>query len=665
MSDAPRTTQKESLFTALSRALAGQFTIERELGRGGMGVVYLAHDVRLDRPVALKVLPGDLAADPLVRERFIREARTAARLAHPHIVPVYRADEIDGIAFFTMGYVDGESLGDRVRDRGALAPVEAVRVLREVAWALAYAHARGVVHRDVKPENVLLERSGGRALVSDFGIARRTDDAPAAARLTNADVVMGTLHYMSPEQVAGEPLDGRSDLYALGVVAFHVLSGRLPFDGLAGTAVLLAHATRPAPPLASVAPAVPPSLAAVVDRCLSKRAEDRYPTGEALADALEQALAEAPAATRAHEHPFATDLPNVVSEAHAAAIWRRAAQLQADALNRLEARRELQTRAQRRPAAPTLAGSVEGGETDTTSDKTSAEGATSYALSHVIAAAQEAGISSQYVAMAVAELPRRGEKRLGAPGMNELANAGIGERQAMIFLGSNERSIAVSHIVPANPSRTLRALGVALQQPPFELRLRETVGAHPLDGGVIVFDLPGPIVGVMNASAATAGAFNPYWMATHQQLEASQLHITLRPLPGAPQRTELTVTCDVRRGVRGNIRVSKGLGGVLGGMVGFGTGAVFAKGAAVVASAAVMGPAVAVGLGTLALTMLIYRSAYPGVLTTARREMLGALEAVSAAVQSEEVFGVLPGPGRPPQSGGGGDGGGDSFVIGI
>jgi serine/threonine-protein kinase len=177
-------------FPALAAALRGQLHVHRELGRGGMGVVFLALDIQLDRLVALKVLPTMLAMVPATRERFLREARTAARLAHPNIVPVYRADAAGGTAFFTMAYVDGESLAERLRDRGPLPPAEAVPILRDVVYALAYAHACGVVHRDVKPENIMLERAtthrslyrgGGRTLVTDFGIARDADRRPEEA----------------------------------------------------------------------------------------------------------------------------------------------------------------------------------------------------------------------------------------------------------------------------------------------------------------------------------------------------------------------------------------------------------------------------------------------------------------------------------------------------
>src|ERR687889_2292202 len=166
------TTAMSEEFLALQSALAGEYSLQRELGRGGMGIVYLARDVQLDRDVAIKVLPSHLARTAESRERFVREARTAAGLSHPHIVPIHRVGEAAGFVFFVMSYVEGETLGERLRTRGPLPPAEAARVLREVAWALAYAHGRGVVHRDVKPDNILLEEGTGRALVTDFGIAQ-------------------------------------------------------------------------------------------------------------------------------------------------------------------------------------------------------------------------------------------------------------------------------------------------------------------------------------------------------------------------------------------------------------------------------------------------------------------------------------------------------------
>jgi hypothetical protein len=241
---------------------------------------------------------------------------------------------------------------------------------------------------------------------------------------------------------------------------------------------------------------------------------------------------------------------------------------------------------------------------------------------------------------------------------------GVSERQATRFLGTEERSLGVSHVVPAPPGRVLRALGVVLQQAPYDLQLRETVGAHPLDGGVIVFDLPGPIVGAGGVAATT---LNFYWMGTHQQLEARHVQVTLRALPGAPDRTELTMTCDLRPGVRRNVRASQWIAAAAGSGSGLLTGAVIAKGAAVAASAAVLGPAALVGAGVAGASLAWDRWVYPRTLAKARGEMLRALQAVGAAVQSEDVFGTLPGPGRsqPRRPGGGDDDGGASLMVTI
>jgi serine/threonine-protein kinase len=196
---------------ALADALAGQYAVEREIGRGGMGIVYLARDLKLDRLVAIKTLPPHLAGNADVRERFLREARTAAHLSHPSIVPIHRADEIAGQVFFVMGYVEGESLAQRIQTLGRPPFADTVAQLRDVALALGYAHARGVVHRDVKAENILIDRASGRAVVTDFGIARLAE----SKQLTATGQVLGTVHYMSPEQVTGETMDGRRDVYAL------------------------------------------------------------------------------------------------------------------------------------------------------------------------------------------------------------------------------------------------------------------------------------------------------------------------------------------------------------------------------------------------------------------------------------------------------------------
>ena len=276
-------TQPSDEFLELQAALAGEYSLQRELGRGGMGVVYLARDVQLDRDVAIKVLPSHLARAAESRERFVREARTAAGLSHPHIVPIHRVGEAGGFVFFVMGYVEGETLGERLRTRGPLPPADAARVLREVAWALAYAHGRGIVHRDVKPDNILLEAGTGRALVTDFGIAHGGGHAGPA---TGPGQVMGTAHFMSPEQAAGEPLDGRSDLYALGVVGYLAVSGRLPFEASNLPALLVRQATEAPPSVLRAAPGLPPALGTVIDRCLARDPDGRFADGEALAAAL-------------------------------------------------------------------------------------------------------------------------------------------------------------------------------------------------------------------------------------------------------------------------------------------------------------------------------------------------------------------------------------------
>ncbi len=362
-------------FVNFARSLAGQYALEREIGRGGMGIVYLGRDVKLDRPVALKTLPPHLAADVAIRERFLREARTAAKLSHPNIVPVYRADEIDGHVFFAMGYVNGASVAERVREARRLDPREVRREMYDVALALGYAHAHGVIHRDVKAENILIEQSTGSALVTDFGIARLAEAAP----LTATGQVLGTVYYMSPEQVSGESLDGRSDLYSLGVVAYFALTGRFPFNAALASAVLVAQVTKPAPPVLTVAPNAPRALAEIIDRCLAKEPGARFQNGAELADALQQVEGEvARDAARAKTAP---DAPAVVSEGEAQEIWNRAAQLQA--MTGLEPRPVPAPRAR-----------------DATADASRTSG---YDLGSVRQSALEAGIPEQYVDHAMAE----------------------------------------------------------------------------------------------------------------------------------------------------------------------------------------------------------------------------------------------------------------------
>jgi len=266
-------------FIALQRAVAGHYSLDRELGRGGMGVVFLARDVALDRLVAIKLLPPSLAADPELRARFLTEARTAAGLSHPNIVPIHAVEEHGDLVFFVMGYVDGGTLGSRVRQGGPLPTVELTRAIQEVAWALGHAHARGVIHRDVKPDNVLFERDTGRALVTDFGIAR----VVAAGDTPPSGAARGTPQYMSPEQASGSAIDARSDLYSLGVTAFFAATGRLPFESGTVEGFVAKHAAEPAPPLAPLVPTLPLRFAAAIDRCLAKDPRDRFPSAEDLA----------------------------------------------------------------------------------------------------------------------------------------------------------------------------------------------------------------------------------------------------------------------------------------------------------------------------------------------------------------------------------------------
>jgi serine/threonine protein kinase len=262
----------------------GPYRIVAPLGRGGMAAVYRAHDPALDRDVALKVLPAEFLHDPAFATRFKQEARVAAKLEHPHIVPVHAFGIERGRPWMAMRLVKGDSLARRVA-RGPLAPREAAALLAEVAGALDYAHGKGIVHRDVKPANVLLDEAG-RAYLADFGIAKMLEGSSVA---TATGLIQGTPSYMAPEQAMGAKVDRLADVYALGVMAFECLTGRVPYTGTTPVAILMKHVQEPVPePTESE---VAPPLAAVLRRCLAKTPSERWPTAGAFTAALAQAAA--------------------------------------------------------------------------------------------------------------------------------------------------------------------------------------------------------------------------------------------------------------------------------------------------------------------------------------------------------------------------------------
>jgi tetratricopeptide (TPR) repeat protein/predicted Ser/Thr protein kinase len=276
----------DPLRDALVAAIGEDYEVVRLIGRGGMGAVYLARDRALERLVAIKVLPPGTAADTALVERFRREAKTVASLQHPGIVPLYAFGERRGLCWFVMGYVRGESLSSRLERDGRVDSDTARTLLGQVAEALDHAHRQGIIHRDIKPDNVLLDDSTGRALLTDFGIAR-AESSLSATSLTQVGSVLGTPHYMSPEQASAEPtIDGRSDLYSVGVMAYQMLSGQLPFDGTNFRALVMQHLSATPKPLATVAPDVPRDLADAVMQCLEKEPAKRFADGRSLRTAI-------------------------------------------------------------------------------------------------------------------------------------------------------------------------------------------------------------------------------------------------------------------------------------------------------------------------------------------------------------------------------------------
>jgi len=278
--------------TALRDALAGRYRLERVLGQGGMATVYLAHDLRHERPVALKVLRAEQSA-ALGAERFDREIKLLARLRHPFVLPLHDSGEAAGAFYFVMPYVEGESLGARVARESTLPLEDVLAIARQIADALDYAHGEGVVHRDVKPENILLSRHG-HALLADFGIARgallASGASDTAVGLTQAGMAIGTAAYMSPEQALGDAdIDGRSDIYSLGCVVYEALAGRPPFTGATPLSIVAQHVGLPAPSLAANRADLSPSVIHAVARSLEKKPGDRFRTASAFVQALQAA----------------------------------------------------------------------------------------------------------------------------------------------------------------------------------------------------------------------------------------------------------------------------------------------------------------------------------------------------------------------------------------
>jgi len=282
-----------SISDRLLSALGGSYTIERELTGGGMALVFMGEDHDLDRKVVIKILPPELAAT-VSAERFRREILTVARLQHPHIVPILKAGEVDGLPYFVMPYVDGESIDVRLRRTGTFGVRETLGIMKDAARALAFAHERGVVHRDIKPGNILL--AAGSATVTDFGVAKALSSARRSGEkangngngLTNTGMSLGTILYMAPEQAAGDPdIDGRADIYSLGVTAYEMLAGAAPFANLGPREMLTARLTLPPPPLSTIRKDVPVGLEKLIAKCLAFDPADRPQTAAALVESLE------------------------------------------------------------------------------------------------------------------------------------------------------------------------------------------------------------------------------------------------------------------------------------------------------------------------------------------------------------------------------------------
>ncbi|HWS73019.1 MAG TPA: serine/threonine-protein kinase, partial [Thermoanaerobaculia bacterium] len=261
----------------------GPFRLISRLGAGGMGEVWRAEDARLLRPVAVKILPDQFAKDAEFKTRFLREARLAAQLNHPNIATIYAVDEQDGTMYIAMELVNGDALSTLIHER-RLTRADAVRIARLTAEALAEAHEHGIIHRDIKPENIIVSPRNVKVL--DFGIAKHLGPSGDSGKLTEFGMILGTPHYMSPEQALGKLLDTRTDIFSLGVVLYESLSGKLPFDADTVTATMMQTILTEPPDIARVADGIAPELAAIVRRCMQKKAEDRYANADEVAEAL-------------------------------------------------------------------------------------------------------------------------------------------------------------------------------------------------------------------------------------------------------------------------------------------------------------------------------------------------------------------------------------------
>lgn len=501
-----------------AEAISAHFSMKREIGRGGMGVVFLARDRRLDRLVAIKTLPPQLSADPDLRERFLRETRTAGAMAHPNIVPIHGADEIDGHVYFVMSFIDGESLAARMRASGSIEPRTAARYLRDVASALAHAHQRGIIHRDIKAENILIERTTDRALVTDFGIARLAEATP----LTITGQVLGTVHYVSPEQVSGDVIDARSDIYSLGVVGFMALTGRFPFNADVASAVLVAHVTKPAPSVTAVNRDVPSALGAIIDRCLVKDPAHRYASADDLLAALDGYLATPPG----KEAP-----PRKVriSESEAQAVWKRAAELQA------------MTGIQPRPTAIPRA-------RDGSLDRARGEG---FVVDEVRVAAAEAGITETYVEHALIE---HGLMKPTAVAPWDKPLPAVGERK--------RTNVTADHPISAHttsPSPTLEKSSFWAGTPLHIVREIEVKGEIPARDVERLINVLRDATGEIGNTGAKTRELS-WWVGGM----GNRLDVTVVPDRG---RTEIRMVRSIRRNAYAMMFVSLATIGVFGGIL--------------------------------------------------------------------------------------------------